>query len=88
MKQERGRNVNNNVAPSSGYSDDNLINTALDNRQQQAEKPKVFGLSQQEVPHLNFQADMEGGSDMNPIEMRNHLRSQLKSRKGRNDDTK
>jgi len=57
-------------------------------RQQQAEKPKVFGLSQQEVPHLNFQADMEGGSDMNPIEMRNHLRSQLKSRKGRNDDTK
>nr|CAD2168612.1 unnamed protein product [Meloidogyne enterolobii] len=84
MKQERGRNVNNNVASSSGYSDDNLINTAVDNRQQQAEKPKVFGLSQQEVPHL----EMEGGSDMNPIEMRNHLRSQLKSRKGRNDDTK
>nr|CAD2151646.1 unnamed protein product [Meloidogyne enterolobii] len=84
MKQERGRNVNNNVASSSGYSDDNLINTAVDNRQQQAEKPKVFGLSQQEVPHL----EMEGGSDMSPIEMRNHLRSQLKSRKGRNDDTK
>ncbi|KAF7637072.1 hypothetical protein Mgra_00003463 [Meloidogyne graminicola] len=74
-KPDKGRNNGG------GYSDDNLLPSSSFDRQ--TEKPKVYGLSQQKAQHFDFNPD----SASEAIEMRNHLRNQLKSRKARMDDT-
>lgn len=55
-------------------------------QQSAAEKPKQFGVAtQQKIQHL----DQPSMGDMNPLQMRSHLRSQLKkSRKVRGEEKK